>query len=217
VDFGLLTTKEYDYMKRTSRTRYNAPFVWFLNLVHELKDNGYSGISDGTLIIFCENVTKIRSAFVDLYMYHDIPVPLAYRQLVNWTVRTYMVIFAVAGALGSIMTDDGNLGGLTPSVFFLLIPFAFEYFMFIGWLSLADALGNPFRAWADEFEYDNYVKSVALTSNQSISKSRDACTPLDEMAKISPNVAKKEATTLSQWKHCTKADREPLRKKLTGF
>jgi len=155
--YGMMSDSELDYMKHTSRSRYVAPFVWFLNLVQELKDKHYCEIKEATIIIFCDNITRIRGSLADLYMYRNVPIPLSYRQLVNWTVRTYMVIFAIAGALGSILTDDGNLGGLTPSVFFLLVPFAFEYFMFVGWLSLADALSNPFRAWADEFEYENYV------------------------------------------------------------
>lgn len=216
LDFGLLTPHEYEYMKTNARSRYQVPFVWFLNLLHELKDEGYCGISDGTMIIFCENCTRIRGSLADLYMYRNVPVPLSYRQLVNWTVRGYMVIFAVAGALGSILTDDGNLGGLTTSVFFLLVPFAFEYFMFVGWLSLADALGNPFRAWADEFEYENYVKGVALGSNLCITTARDACTPLEEVESISKSVEKKQAATLSRWEDSA-SDHESLRERLTGL
>jgi hypothetical protein len=122
---------------------------------------------------FASNVTRIRGALAgSVHVSHNVPVPLSYRQLVNWTVRLYIVLFALSSALGNVVVDDGNIGGLTTSVFYLLIPFVFEYFMFVGWLSLADALGNPFRAWADEFEYENYVKGVALASNQCITTSR---------------------------------------------
>lgn len=218
LSYGLLSQQEYEYLDSHSRSRYQAPFVWFLNLLDELKDKNYCGITDGTLIIICGNVTRIRGSMADLFMFRNVPVPLSYRQLVNWTVRVYLVMFAIAGAVGSILHDDGSsLGGLTPSVFYLLVPFSFEFFMFVGWLSLADALGNPFRAWKDEFEYENYVKSVALSSNQWITAARGACTPLSNIEMVARNLESRLEATLAQWDQPTKGRHESLREKLTGF
>jgi len=218
-EYGLLTPQEYEYMRQTTLTRYIAPFAWFLSLVQELKDKGYCGVDNATLRIFCDSITSIRGSLAYLYLYHAVPIPLAYRQLVNWTVRTYMVFFAVAGCLRSIIDDDGNLGGLTPSVFLLLLPFSFELFMFLGWLFLADALGNPYRSWTDGFEYEKYVQSVSLTSNQTITASRDACPPLDQVDKVAPSLKERQAATFARWEKelDDQNHHEPLRELLTGF
>lgn len=139
-----------------------------------------------------------------------------YWQLVNWTVRLYIVLFAVASTLGNVVVDDGNIGGLTTSVFYLLIPFVFEYFMFVGWLSLADALGNPFRAWADEFEYENYIKGVVGAHLESMHHYIPS-TPLDELDAISREIGIRQAAMLSRWDRSTSKDHETVREKLTGF
>jgi len=44
------------------------------------------------------------------------------------------------------------------------MKFAFEYFLFVGWLTASDAMGNPFRCWADELEWINFVKRISKSS-----------------------------------------------------
>ena len=139
VDYGLLTDREYDYMVNTTRSRYVAPFEWFLDLVQELKDKGQCGISEATLIIFSQNITRIRGSLADLYMYRNVPVPLSYRQLVNFTVRVYMMVIAAAGGFANLRVSDRQGTVLVdPSIMWFLLSFVFEYFLFVGWLSIAD-------------------------------------------------------------------------------
>jgi hypothetical protein len=44
------------------------------------------------------------------------------------------------------------------------LVFAFEYLLFVGWLTVADAIGNPFRMWTDELDWENYVKGLNESS-----------------------------------------------------
>jgi len=77
-----------------------------------------------------------------------------------------------------------------------VLAFSFEYFLFIGWLTLADALGNPFREWPDEFEWENYVKTTVLSSFS-----------------ISSGILQEGATPLADSKETT----EELRRKLFAY
>jgi hypothetical protein len=198
---GLLNDKEYVYMLNNSRSRYVAPFVWFLNLVHELKGRGECGVDGHTIFILSSNITRIRGSLADLYMYRNVPVPLAYRQLVNITVRTYMILLILRWMALIVHDADGvwDADFVEAHIFWAILPFTFEYFVFVGWLTLADALGNPFRCWADQFEWENYVRTVSLSSNLFITESRDASTSVDDLSQSTQSILEKQRSTLSKW------------------
>eukprot|EP00565_Helicotheca_tamesis_P007237 CAMPEP_0185741032 /NCGR_PEP_ID=MMETSP1171-20130828/38739_1 /TAXON_ID=374046 /ORGANISM="Helicotheca tamensis, Strain CCMP826" /LENGTH=544 /DNA_ID=CAMNT_0028412969 /DNA_START=63 /DNA_END=1697 /DNA_ORIENTATION=+ len=199
-DFGLLTDLEYDYMDRFPRSRYAAPFVWFLDLLHDLKDKGQCGVSFDTIIVFSSNITKIRGSLADLSMYRNVPVPLSYRQLVNFTVRAYLFIVAVAGGLSAFEHDRASeTFEISSSMCWVVLPFFFEYFIFVGWLTVSDALGNPFRAWADEFEWENYVRSVALSSNLFVTETRNNSMKLEKLKASTASVQQKKEEIFDEW------------------
>uniref|UniRef100_A0A7S2I0S7 Bestrophin homolog n=1 Tax=Helicotheca tamesis TaxID=374047 RepID=A0A7S2I0S7_9STRA len=199
-DFGLLTDLEYDYMDRFPRSRYAAPFVWFLDLLHDLKDKGQCGVSFDTIIVFSSNITKIRGSLADLSMYRNVPVPLSYRQLVNFTVRAYLLIVAVAGGLSAFEHDRASeTFEISSSMCWVVLPFFFEYFIFVGWLTVSDALGNPFRNWADEFEWENYVRSVALSSNLFVTETRNNSMKLEKLKASTASVQQKKEEIFDEW------------------
>jgi len=201
-DCGLLNDKEYTYMLNNSRSRYVAPFVWFLNLVNELKDRGECGVDGHTIFILSSNITRIRGSLADLYMYRNVPVPLAYRQLVNITVRSYMLLVILRWMALIVNDADGtwDTDYVEGHIFWAVLPFTFEYFVFVGWITLADALGNPFRYWADAFEWENYVRTVSLSSNLFITESRDASTSVVDLKQSTQSVLEKQRIALSKWK-----------------
>lgn len=175
---GLLTDEELIRLERTGTSRYVAPFVWFLDLLQTLRETNQCGVNDITILIMSPNITTIRGALADLYMYRNVPIPLSYRQLVNFTVRAYMLINGVTGWFSVINDPKPDQDVMMSSwIYFFVLSFGFEYFLFVGWLSLADALGNPFRTWADEFEWENYVRGNVLGSNTMINEWLDASSP----------------------------------------
>jgi hypothetical protein len=57
----------------------------------------------------------------------------------------YMIILPLAGILSEKLEDkEDSLGRLTTGSFWSILLFAFEYFLFVGWLTVTDALGNLF-------------------------------------------------------------------------
>jgi hypothetical protein len=116
-----------------------------MELTQELEQQGM--IDAGTVNVLSTGVVDVRHRLADLYAVRDVPIPLSYRQLTNITVRFYMVILLIAAVLFE-MTQEYELGSLSRGSFWIIMVFAFEYFLFVGWLTVADAVGNPFRAWA---------------------------------------------------------------------
>jgi hypothetical protein len=77
----------------------------------------------------------------------------------------YMIMLLLAGILSEKLEEkDDSLGRLTTGSFWFILLFAFEYFLFVGWLTVADALGNPFRSWSDGLEWEVYVKALYESS-----------------------------------------------------
>ena len=115
------------------------------------------------LTVLSAGVVDIRRRLADLYAVRDVPIPLSYRQLTNITVRFYMIILLIAAVLFE-MSQDYESGSLSRGSYWIIMVFAFEYFLFVGWLTVADAVGNPFRAWADQLDWDDYVMKLNLNS-----------------------------------------------------
>jgi hypothetical protein len=221
VQFGLMTEKEHAYFRANETSRYVAPFVWFIDLIHELKDRKECGISDGIVVIMTGNLTRIQGSLADLYMYRNVPVPLSYRQLVNVAVRGCMVIAAIAGGLGGVHNDSYS-EVTNIYVFWLIVPFICEYFLFVGWLKLADALANPFRLWADAFEWENYVRTVCISSNLFVTVTKEASTSTTELKQSTNELVQRNNAARAKWKSRMVTDKDNaktngLRKRLTGF
>jgi len=140
------------------------------DLLDELKENDESlGIDDAYINNLLGKVFEVRNELEVLYSIHEKPVPLLYRQLTNMSIRSYMVILIVHAILHE-HTSDASLGYLTRGSFWFILVFAFEYFLFVGWLTVADALGNPFQRWADQFDWNLFIREIDL-DKLSISKS----------------------------------------------
>lgn len=96
--------------------------------------------------------------------------------------------------------------------------FAFEYFLYVGWLTVADAVGNPYRAWADQLDWDNYIKELNLSSMLIASRFRGAMSPEDTADEDSDdneeNELEKLEATCRRWEVSLN---EPDKKPPNGF
>jgi hypothetical protein len=164
VDYGLATERECAILKRQdSRYKYVAPFLWFMDILEDLRKKELYGVDAGAENTLAAGVVEIRRQLADLYALKYIPIPLSYKQLTNMTVRIYMVILLVAAVLFE-KSDEYSYGRTSRGTFWIIMVYAFEYFLFVGWLTVADAIGNPYRAWADQLDWDDYVKQLNLSS-----------------------------------------------------
>jgi hypothetical protein len=121
------------------------------------------GVNEGTVNNLTTGVVGLRRSLADLYALKLVPIPLSYKQLTNLTVRLYTLILLLAAVLFE-KTDELAQGRLDRGSFWIIMVYAFEYLLFVGWLTVADAIGNPYRAWADQLDWDLYVKEINLNS-----------------------------------------------------
>jgi hypothetical protein len=165
-DSGLATQAECIFLKTKPHYTFAAPLVWFMDLLNELQKKEQLNVDDMFINTLAGNILEIRRSVEDLYVYQNTPIPLCYRQLVNVTVRTYMLILLLSVTLTEKLEDreDAPAGRLSTASFWIFLSFAFEYFLFVGWLTVADAVGNPYRSWSDELEWEVYVKALYESS-----------------------------------------------------
>ena len=177
VKYGLATAKECTFLKRQdSRYKYAAPFLWFMDLIEDLQRLDAYGVNEGTVNTLSTGAIGIRRKLADLYALKETPIPLSYRQLTNMAVRSYMIMLLLAAAL-SEKADEYQFGQLSRGSFWIIMVYAWEYFLFVGWLTVADAIGNPYRAWADQLDWDNYVKEINMSSLLIASRFRGEALP----------------------------------------
>jgi hypothetical protein len=136
--------------------RYDVPVAWFYEWLYQIEQSETLRIPPVCLGILDRSVSRIRQSLDTLYMFRDTPVPLMYRQIVQMTVRLYMVIFLIGDGLlaiyhgitlaeaeGEVLaiyngTDAQeeyvrmNLPNYLRSLYYMILPFAFEYFVFVG-------------------------------------------------------------------------------------
>lgn len=164
VAYGLATKKEAVFLEaQESRYKYVAPFLWFMTLAEELQRKELHGVNAGTVNTLSGGAVVIRRHLADLYAVKDVPIPLSYRQLTNMTVRMYMIMLLIAAVLFE-KSQEYQYGQLSSGAFWIIMVYAFEYFLFVGWLTVADAIQNPFRSWADQLDWDDYVKELKTSS-----------------------------------------------------
>jgi len=101
------------------------------------------------------------------------------------------------------LTYDGGAGegALSGGVFWFIPVFAFEYFLLVGWLAVADALGNPFRSLADDYGWENLVKGLHVSSLLLVSEFRD-----DESDKQPEDIEMMLSERCQRWSHVSLLD-----------
>lgn len=215
VEMGLLADTEYQFMTNytgDAAQAFDVPFVWFMDLLGEVIRLERFDMPMPAVAMLSNNVARVRGSLQNIYMYRTEPVPLAYRQLVNLTVRFYMVVLLINEGLSALnfAAEERNGFDFYRTVFWMIMPFGFEYFLFVGWLTLADALGNPFRHWADEFEWENFVRTTYVASFALIDESPKSCSTLGSSLKVAEErIKQKREATLAAWEsnHLTACER----------
>jgi hypothetical protein len=139
-----------------SHRPFDIPIAWAYEWINQLDQSDHFQLAPVVLSILNSTLVNLRENLDVLFMYRDTPVPLFYRQLVTFTVRMYMIIFLIGDGIMAlqnvvdiaiqevVVTDiDGGttttevfnqppLSALLKTAYYMLIPFAFEYFVFVG-------------------------------------------------------------------------------------
>jgi predicted membrane chloride channel (bestrophin family) len=158
---GLITPEErYRLENDVDRAQWTMPVMWAGHLLSRLRDQNHRyGITEFVHLQLVQQLALVRGYFGYLYVPMWVPVPLMYRQLVNATVRIYVIcVILLAGNLNllsatSSSIDIGNYRWL--DIIYVLSVFL----IYIGWLHVADELANVFRIAPDSLDFDDYLSS----------------------------------------------------------
>jgi predicted membrane chloride channel (bestrophin family) len=142
--------------RRDPQRQYDIPIAWVYEWIYQLDQSEHFCLPPILISILNSSLVNIRENLDALFMYRDTPVPLFYRQLVTLTIRLYMVIFLCGDAMMALQhvvdvakedvvfidIDGGinilevfgqvDLSALLKTSYYILIPFSFEYFVFVG-------------------------------------------------------------------------------------
>uniref|UniRef100_A0A0N5ASV7 Bestrophin homolog n=1 Tax=Syphacia muris TaxID=451379 RepID=A0A0N5ASV7_9BILA len=151
-----LEKSESDYI---SDELFWTPINWAMSVVSEARYHGLI-LSDKAVQQIYDALTEFNSSQLTLLVYNWIPVPLAYTQVASVTVRCYFLV-AVIGRqyVRSRQQID------------LYVPFQtiFQLILYIGWLSVAEAMLNPLGDDDDDFDglwwiSRNFSKALEMLS-----------------------------------------------------
>ncbi|KAI6217039.1 Bestrophin domain containing protein [Aphelenchoides fujianensis] len=156
---GLITPAELEELERIPDpyTRYWFPIHWCYGLLYEAKEQKKIA-SDHLLEIMLHEIQHFRSGLAKLLKFDWIPLPLVYPQVVFFAVRLYFFICLISRQhiVHERKGADANMLD-----FWIPVKTVCEFFVFIGWTKVAEALLNPLGTDDDDVEV-NYVLDANL-------------------------------------------------------
>ncbi|KAK4535567.1 hypothetical protein CDCA_CDCA05G1592 [Cyanidium caldarium] len=162
---GLATPVEADKLDHEiDRSTYTQPIMWMGHLLTRLREDGHRfGVTEWMHYLFIQEMCSMRGDLGWMFTFWMVPVPLIYKQLVNAAVRVYVIaIVLLAGDLGLLLSlgDEAKAQGNLRWVDLLFVVVIF--FVYVGWLHVAEELANPYRISPDGLDYDDYVSSLRV-------------------------------------------------------
>ncbi|KAK4535565.1 hypothetical protein CDCA_CDCA05G1590 [Cyanidium caldarium] len=157
---GLLTSAERMRVERdVDRTQWTLPLMWAGHTLTRLRDQGGRfGVTELVHYMLMLQLAQLRTGLGSMYVLMYVPVPLMYRQLVSGTVRLY--IFAVVLLAGNLtLLSDTSAVDIGSYSWVDLVYVMSVFFVYIGWLHVADELANPYRIAPDGLDFDDYLSS----------------------------------------------------------
>lgn len=158
---GMMTAEERQRIEHdVDRVRFTLPLMWAGHTFTRLRDHEPNyGVTHWVHLQLSQQLASLRQGLGSMYVFVTVPVPLMYRQLVSAAVRIYiLVVVLLAGNLQllgatSSGTDSVNYSW-TDMVYIVSV-----FFIYIGWLHVADELANPYRIAPDGLDFDDYLSS----------------------------------------------------------
>uniref|UniRef100_A0A914WE69 Bestrophin homolog n=1 Tax=Plectus sambesii TaxID=2011161 RepID=A0A914WE69_9BILA len=163
IKAGFINETELQMMKSlpTSNPSW-MPIYWAMTLIKEAKRNGRVECdSDSYVIDLYEKLRDYKGGLGKLGKFMNIPIPLAYTQVVFVAVRLY---FSIALLANQYLDPDRVKNAATSDVNVqfgvdLYFPFAtvIQFIFYVGWAKVAESLFNPLGGDDDDFEVEAMV------------------------------------------------------------
>lgn len=164
VAAGLISKYELEAIDQIQDhySRYWTPIHWCYSLLYESRLHGKIA-SDFLLDKITQEIQHFRHGLASLLKYDWVPIPLLYPQLVFLSVRIYFVMCLIGRQFiiraGAEHKSDIDL--------ILPIGTMIQFFVYVGWMKVAEALLNPLGEDDDDLEC-NYVIDKNLITGLSL-------------------------------------------------
>lgn len=154
---GLVTPEErYRLEHDVERVRFTLPIMWAGHTLTRLRDNNHQfHITDRVHMQLSIELAYLRQGLGGCFLMKNTPVPLLYVQFVEVAVRLYVIcMILLAGDLNLLSSPFQETGN---NRWIDLVYIAALFFIYVGWLHVAEELANPFRIAPDGLDLDDLL------------------------------------------------------------
>ncbi|KAL7643930.1 UNVERIFIED_CONTAM: hypothetical protein RMT77_005939 [Armadillidium vulgare] len=164
IDFGLLTVDEMKIIEAVQsdppHPKYSIPYIWAGKIVDKalVKGKVRDSITARALI---EEIGKLRGKCQTVLTYDIIDIPLVYTQVVTLAVYCY---FASSLLSRQFLDPKMNYDDYKVDLYVPIITYL-QFFFYMGWLKVAEALIHPFGEDDDDFDTNWFINRSIEVSN----------------------------------------------------
>lgn len=154
---GLVTPEErYRLEHDVERVRFTLPIMWAGHMLTRLRDNNHQfHITDRVHMQLSIELAYLRQGLGGCYLMKNTPVPLLYVQFVEVAVRMYVISMILL--VGDLNLLSGTFQERGNDRWVDLVYIAALFFIYVGWLHVAEELANPFRIAPDGLDLDDLL------------------------------------------------------------
>ncbi|CAD5221045.1 unnamed protein product [Bursaphelenchus okinawaensis] len=167
---GLLTTAEKEELENEEDiyTRYWIPLHWCYCILQKAR-NEKKIESDHLLVFIVEDIQHFREGLSKLLKFDWIPIPLVYPQVVFLAVRIYFAICLISRQY---------IKGKETIDIYIPLKTMIEFFVYMGWMKVAEALLNPLGEDDDDLEVNSMLDKNLITGMALVDKGQRFAPPL---------------------------------------
>ncbi|KAK4535566.1 hypothetical protein CDCA_CDCA05G1591 [Cyanidium caldarium] len=170
---GMMTHEERKRLEGdVDRVQFTLPIMWAGHTLTRLRDQNHRfGVTELVHCWMSQQLAILRTYLGAMYVMKNVPVPLMYRQLVNAAVRIYLAVMVVlAGDLSllrlAVFTESGANRWLD------MLYVVSLFFVYVGWLHVAEELANPYRISPDGHDLDDVLSGQRCDNMAMVDESR---------------------------------------------
>ncbi|UMM28221.1 hypothetical protein L5515_011158 [Caenorhabditis briggsae] len=170
MEAGFIFENELHELEQTETgyNKYWVPINWCNSIVWRMQDQKYIEAPVSTNNVL-NNIRDFRTQLENLCKFDWVPIPIAYPQIVFLAVRIHFFFTLFTRQYIPTETEEFLWYRCIP-----LIP-ATSFFLYLGWMKVAEALLNPFGEDDDDFEGNWVIDKNIKTGMQIVDQSHAEC------------------------------------------
>jgi len=160
LDSGLMTELEWDVL-RPLVSRYMMVYFWLSDLIHQCAENGVFMYPGTTIRFLQENVTAMRGAAADVFMYLNTQIPYIYVHLITVITKIHLILISMNSAawVGQGFQEAPHGAGLS-GIFWGYARLFVSVVAYEGLLQIHAVLAKPFGSGHSAFPSEVFFGGV---------------------------------------------------------